>query len=68
MAAETPEFVALSAAVTQTIALANTFLTSSAGFITGIKDADAAALEAAVAALPAILDDADTAIEALEDA
>lgn len=66
MAAADADVVALVAACGEIVTLAESALDSGAGYITGNKDADAAALRAAAAALPALVTAADEAVEALE--
>jgi len=68
MAAVDSDVVALVAACTEIVSLADAVIASEAGYITGIKDADAAALAAAADALPALVSAADAAVEALEGA
>lgn len=66
MAAVDPDVVALVAACTEIVALADAAVASAGGYITLEKDADAAALAAAAAALPALVSAADAAVELLE--
>lgn len=68
MPAVDADFVALSDAVTALVAAADAAEVSAQGYITGIKDADAAALAAIVDTLPDLLQAADDAVAALEAA
>jgi hypothetical protein len=68
MAAEDSDVVALVAACDEIVTLADAFVESAAGYNTGTKNADAAALAAAADALPALVASADAAVEALEGA